>query len=218
MMFGVEDPPFDELISSLSNASERTRRLIRRFHLNDLEATHYHQVLHAILRRHEEFLSSIRVMVEQNRLEHAEGLARMCYEAFLNFYLDWLAPWFFGPRFQLLSAVRYAELAENDPKELKELRDSLSVLQNFTQLLETTADKARLSPLGSIFHSMVYPPLSLVSHQSYSNLEAEAVTFSDTVTDAPPERVRQLGRWLDAITTAMVVRIRDDAGSAVDPD
>ncbi|MGZ8286678.1 MAG: hypothetical protein ACXW27_09730 [Allosphingosinicella sp.] len=214
MVFGTNDPPIDLLINSLSERCQQVRSQILQFHQETADGTHYHHVLHATLKRHERLLDSIRVLVSSGRIEHAEGLLRIGYEAFLNFYLDWLSPGFFGPRLQLLSAVRHAEIDEQDPKNLASLKGSLAVLQNFTKLLETTAEKARLSPLGTVVHSLLYPPLSLVSHQTYGNVESEADSFHDAPTKNSETRTRQLGRWLDAITTAMVLRIRDDTGGA----
>jgi hypothetical protein len=105
-------------------------------------------------------LDSILCLVDLGRIEHAEVLARVAYEGFLNFYIDWLSPEFFGPRLQLLSSVRAAQGGGDSS-----LDDSLSVLDNLPLLLENTSEKARISPLGSFFHSSMYPPLSLVAHQ-----------------------------------------------------
>lgn len=57
----------------------------------------YHEMLHAVLRRHRRSLESISMLIDAGRLEHASLIARAAYEAFLNFYLDWLAPEFLGP-------------------------------------------------------------------------------------------------------------------------
>jgi len=90
--------------------------------------------------------------------------------------------------------------------------DGLAVLDNLPQLLENTSEKARISPLGSFFHSSIYPPLSLVVHQSYVHLDDEASGFSDSDLPDPAARVKQLGRWLDVLTAALVVRVRNYLG------
>ncbi|MBV8121604.1 MAG: hypothetical protein JO081_16890 [Alphaproteobacteria bacterium] len=89
---------------------------------------------------------------------------------------------------------------------------SLAVLGNFPDVLENTSEKAQVSPLGCFFHSSIYPPLSLVAHQSYMHLEHEAVSFDDNDLSDISARVKQLGRWLDILTAALLVRVRNDVG------
>lgn len=146
-------------------------------------------------------------MIELGRTEHAEALARVAYESFLNFYVDWLSPEFFGPRLQLLSSIRAAQ-----SRGVRSLDDELASLDNFPDLLENTSEKARVSPLGSFFHSSIYPPLSLVAHQSYIHLESELSSFEETEATDCFGRLKQLGRWLDVLTAALVVRVRNDIG------
>lgn len=200
-------PPFCDIVRILFEQCERTRSAIVAFHEDDGSGVHYHQMLHAVLRRHERALDSISRLVELGRTEHAEALTRVAYEGFLNFYVDWLSPEFFSRRLQLLSTVRSAQ-----SNGRRSLDDSLGVLTNFPEFLENTSDKARISPLGSFFHSSIYPPLSLVAHQSYVHLEDEASSFGDSDLSDSPGRVKQLGRWLDVLTAALVVRVRNDIG------
>lgn len=195
-----------DLFHVLIQNCEETRAAIIAFHEDYGSDVHYHQMLHAFLRRHERLLDSIGQMVELGRTEHAEALTRVGYEAFLNFYLDWLAPEFFGPRLQLLAAIRDAQ-----SRGIHTLDDNLLVLANFVEFLENVGGKARVSPLGSLFHDLLYPPLSLVAHQSYIYLENEASEFGDPPND-PPSRAAQLGRWLDVLTAALVLRVRNDIG------
>ena len=113
---------------------------------------------------------------------------------------------------QFLAAVRENELAACDDKEKKETRSHLRVLANFNDLLGKVADKARISPLGNVFHDWIYPPLSLISHQSYGNIEFEASSFSDEPLSDDAGRVKQLGTWLNCITAALVFRVRNEIG------
>jgi hypothetical protein len=198
-------PPFYDLVHALIDHCQRTRSAIVTFHKDDGSGVHYHQMLHAFLRRHERALDSICRLVELGRTEHAEALTRVAYEGFLNFYIDWLSPEFFGPRLQLLSAARSAQTTDHTSRN-----HGLTVLDNFVEFLENTSEKARISPLGSFFHSTIYPPLSLVAHQSYGHLEEEASSFGETNLPDSPSRVKQLGRWLDVLTTALVLRVRND--------
>ncbi len=202
---GDELPPFSELIQLLVHKCEDTRAAIVLFHLDDGLGFHYHQMLHAILRRHERILDSISQLVVLGRTEHAGALTRVAYEAFLNFYIDWLSPEFFGPRLQFLSAVRVAQGEGNQT-----LNHHLEILTNFIEFLEKTSEKARISPLGSFFHNSIYPPLSLVAHQSYAHLEQEASDFHDADDSNLSSRVEQLGRWLDVLTAALIVRVRNE--------
>ena len=168
-------------------------------------------MLHALLLRHERILDSISRMVALGRVEHASVLTRVAYEAFLNFYVDWLSPEFFGPRLQFLSAVRAAQRRGIETPD-----DSLAVLANLVEFFENTSDKARVSPLGSSFHTLIYPWLSLVAHQSYGFLQYEASDFRDADFLDPRSDVGQLGRWLDILTAALLVRIRNDIGIATE--
>lgn len=200
-------PPFCDLVRVLIDHCESTRSAIFSFHQDDGSDVHYHQMLHAFIRRHERTLDSISRLVELGRTEHAEALARVAYEGFLNFYIDWLSPEFFGPRLQLLSSIRSAQ-----SRGVRSQDDGLAVLDNFPDFLENTSEKGRISPLGSFFHSSIYPPLSLVTHQSYTHLEDEASSFEDRALPDLSARVKQLGRWLDVLTAALVLRVRNDIG------
>jgi len=210
-LVGVTLPPFRELVRLLIVTCKQTRASIVTFHEDDGSGVHYHQMLHALLRRHERILDSIARMVALGRAEHASALTRVAYEAFLNFYVDWLSPEFFGPRLQMLSAVRVAQGRDEETPD-----DILAELTNFIELFENTSDKARVSPLGSFFHRSIYPPLSLVAHQSYAYLEYEASDFHDADPVDLPSHVEQLGRWLDVLTAALSARIRNEVGISMD--
>jgi hypothetical protein len=210
-LVGVTLPPFSDLVRLLIKACTETRTNIVTFHEDNGSDVHYHQMLHALLLRHERILDSICRMVGLGRAEHASILTRVAYEAFLNFYVDWLSPEFFGLRLQLLSAARVAQR-----QGIKTPNDDLAMLANFVDFFENTSDKARVSPLGSFFHSSIYPWLSLVAHQSYGLLQYEASDFHGADPPDPPPVVEQLGRWLDALTAALLVRIRNDVGITTD--
>ena len=210
-LVGVTVPPFPDLVRLLIEACSQTRANIITFHEDYDSGVHYHQMLHALLLRHERILDSISRMVALGRVEHASVLTRVAYEAFLNFYVDWLSPEFFGPRLQFLSAVRAAQRRGIETPD-----DSLAVLANLVEFFENTSDKARVSPLGSSFHTLIYPWLSLVAHQSYGFLQYEASDFRDADFLDPRSDVGQLGRWLDILTAALLVRIRNDIGIATE--
>ena len=203
---GSPDVELNTILALLIDRCKDAQRMIVDFHEDASTDLHYHQMLHAVVHRHERLLDSILTLTRTGRVEHALGLTRMAYEAFLNFYIDWLSPQFFGPRLQLLAALRQQEVAnrplsENDRKPLT----------NFVGLLENASDKARLSPLGQFYHKAVYPGLSLVAHQSYAHLEREASFRVDTVSQSPlPEGT--LGHWLDIITASLIVRVRNEVG------
>ncbi len=69
-----------------------------------------------------------------------------------------------------------------------------------------------ISPLGSYFHNSIYPQLSLVTHQSYIHLEFEASEFFDTDPDSLPLEVQQIARWMNVLTAALLIRVRNDIG------
>lgn len=199
--------PFHDLIRLLKEKCLDARKSLISFHQDDGSNVHYHQMLHALLRRHERVLDSIDQLVTLGRAEHAAVLVRVAYEAFLNFYIDWLSPEFFGSRFQLLAAIREAQ-----EKGAQSSSQNLDVLENLVSFMENTSEKARVSPLGSFFHNVVYPPLSRIAHQSYAYLEYEAADFYSEDQPDPPSRVKQIGRWLDVLTATMLVRVRNDMG------
>jgi hypothetical protein len=198
-------PPFSELLQFLMDKCKETRLSIRSFHQDNGSGVHYHQMLYAVLRRHERILDSICSEVDLGRAEHAEILTRVAYEGFLNFYIDWLSPEFFESRLQLLASIRSAQTGSN-----KTLDCHLDVLANFVSFLENTAEKGRVSPLGSFFHGLIYPPLSLATHRSYIYLEHEGTDFDDGNPHYPPARIEHLGRWLDLLTAALLVRVSND--------
>ena len=199
--------PFHDLTRLLKEKCSGARESLVSFHEDDGSNIHYHHILHALLRRHERLLDSIDRMVGLGRSEHAAVLVRVVYEAFLNFYIDWLSPEFFGPRFQLLAAIRQAK-----GQGMNSSSEHLGVLGNLVFFMENTSKKAQVSPLGSIFHNAVYPPLSLIAHQSYTYVEHEAADFYFTDQPDPPSRVEQIGRWLDVLTATMIVRIKNETG------
>jgi hypothetical protein len=158
---GVNLPSFPTLISLLCEQCRRAQAAIVAFHRDNGPGIHYHQMLHAFLRRHERLLDSIGQMVALSRVEHAEALARV------------------------------------------------------SDFFENARDKGKISPLGPSFHDLIYPPLSLVVHQSYDHLQQEASAFDDAIPDDLPWHVNQLGRWLDVVTAAIVLRIRNEVGMAI---
>ena len=194
---------FEEACGILTNACASVGETIRNFHSDECESNlHYHQMLHAAVGRHRRIIGSIAKLVAENRTEHAGALARVCYEAFLNFYVDWLAPEFLGSRLQLLGIIRVNRM---DEKELRPLR-------NFKELFENTFRKARLSPLGEQFHEALYPALSLIAHQSYFYLEREATGFGEVAFDDFDSINQKMVIWLNALTTAFLMRVGNDVG------
>lgn len=205
--FGVNEVPIAESAPKLISLCADVRRRISAFHAEAGMGLHYHQMLFAFVRRHELAIETIADLVIKGRSEHALVIVRMAYESFLNFYLDWLAPETIGPRLQLLGLLREAEA-----RNTIGLDDAWKSLENFAGLFENAADKARLSPLGLRFHAAVYPPLSLVAHQSYANIEKHASGFDDCVQELSETDERQLSRWLDLLTAAILTRAENEIG------
>lgn len=206
-----------EELSDLPGALTRMTRLcslsrasIKAFHEEPIRTApiHYHQTLHAVVARHERALDSVMNLIQAGRREHALAIVRMAYEAFLNFYLDWLSPQFFGLRMQALAANRLAELGNGSNSV------DWKPLSNFPGLFENAAEKARLSPLGPIYHNHAYPMLSLVMHQSYFGIEEEACSFDDHKSPNPVSDA-QICRWLDLITAALLARVKNDVGDQI---
>lgn len=197
-------------LQRLMELCSRLRARIKAFHEGDrgIAAIHYHHTLHTVVARHERALDSVLRLVKANRHEHALAIVRMAYEGFLNFYLDWLSPQFFGLRMQALATYRRAELSD------KNCVLDWKPLSNFPRLFENAAEKARLSPLGPLYHDHAYPMLSLIMHQSYFGIEAEACSFDDDGSSSPVSEA-QICRWLDFLTAALLTRVGNDVGHPV---
>src|SRR5690606_33551986 len=116
-------------------------------------------------------------------------------------------------RIQLLSWIRDAQLNSSDEEAAKRNLKSLESIREFVPIFESTLEKARISSLTEQFYRMFYPQFSLITHQSYSGVEADSTRQDgDGGDDA---FVAQLGRWLDAITTALLICVRNDVGMPV---
>ncbi len=184
-----------------------TCNIVVEFHQNTDLPLHYHQMLFAQTKRHARLLDSITHLIRLGRIEHAEALVRTAYEAFLNFYLDWLSPEFFGPRLQLLSAIKNGQLNGNH-----DFSEQAKVLTNFISLFENAHEKSRLSPLGIKFYESVYSRLSLVTHQSYVHMEREASSFDEYEDEDQEPRLKHISLWINIITTVLLERILNEVG------
>jgi hypothetical protein len=205
---GQAEFSFSELVGLLTAKCAEVGESVVSFDQESGSPVHYHQMLHAVLRRHERALDSILRLVHLGRIEHAAALTRVAYEAFLNFYLDWLSPEFVGVRLHLLAEIREAQSQDKSA-----YKDQLTVLGNFPTFMENTSEKARISPLGAMLHEIVYPTLSFVAHQSYMHLREEGSEFLDYEGRDNSRQIAQIGRWLDFITAALVVRVRNEVGA-----
>lgn len=212
--FGEKRIGFPYLVRKLRGYCKETLRLIEEFHEDAEGGISYHQMLHAAVLRHERTLDSIRYLVGRGRHEHAGALTRLAYEAYLNFYLDWLSPEFIGPRLQLLARIRSAQSGSLDEETAARHRRSLDHIREFVPLFESTLEKARLSSLTEQFYRLFYPGFSLMTHQSYAGIELDSVR-QDAEAAEDDAFVAQLGRWLDAITTSLLVCVRNDVGRPV---
>lgn len=179
---------------------EDTLSEITSFHKEGDGKLHYHQFLHAIVRRHARAVSSISWLVVNKRFEHAFILLRSTYEAFLNFYVDWLSPELIGPRLQFISSVRARNSCASE----------LKIIGNYANLLESSSQKALLTPLGSSFYENVYGFLSLAAHQSYSYTQREGSSFLEQEDER--EVASTIAQHVNFITAALLKRVRNEVG------
>jgi hypothetical protein len=192
-----------EAFKYLLNRCAEVQNDIISFHLDGVSELNYHEMIHAVVRRHARLLDSTQRMIDLGRLEHAYILTRTAYEAFLNFYIDWLSPEFFGPRLQLLSSIRMKEPSDGSA-------EGAELLGNFLPFLENVSEKSRVSVLGRQFYDSIYAPLSRVVHQSYAYIEREADSFEEEPDDA--ESVDHLMSCLNVLTAALVERVLNEVG------
>lgn len=204
---GTTESNIRETGAVLSTLCEQARSEIKAFHSEASSGVHYHQMLFAFVRRHELAIESVLDLLSKGRAEHALAVVRMAYEAFLNFYLDWLSPEFFGPRLQLLAMLKEVSVTGDDA-----IDSAMDSLENFPALFGNSAEKAKICPLGTLFHNAAYPALSLVVHQSYGNIEKYSSSFYDGEQTLRKEDELQLCRWLDFLTAAILIRVRNEVG------
>ncbi len=216
MSFGVPSPPLNEVLLGLIARCTHILEKVSNFDTNKGEKPHYHQFLRAVLIRQRRLLESISVLCASGRSDHAFALMRLAYEASVNAYIDWLAPDWFGVRFQYLSIQRRFEAEARRkmgaPKPLRTVVDISTA--NF---LESVEQKARLYPPGEYFYRLAYPTMSSTSHQDY-----QALTDSEIEQLMPEpydiDRDGTLANWLDVICTPLLCRIADDVGDSSNLD
>lgn len=201
-----ESTTFKDAVAFLISKCASARAQIKLFHAAVEEGIHYHQMLFAVLIRHERTLRSVLELMSRGCDEHASVVLRLTYEAFLNFYIDWLSPQFFGPRLQLLSIIKIEQGFGSNA-----LDKNLGILGNVPGLIENVRAKARISPLGEHFYNSLYPWLSTIAHQSYGYLEREASSF-DIEFLPDPRQEKQILLSLNVLTYALVSRINNEIG------
>lgn len=170
----------------------------------------YHDAVRAQLQRSRRTLESIGLLIAQDRIDHSLALVRLLYEGYLNHFLDWLAPEFFGPRLQTIAQfkrLRARDMCQGLAHSDSEVRKALGGLLN---LADSVEQKARLSPLGDIFYRLAYPPLSFVVHQDYGEMVG---SLNDPViVEDAAERLHAVLRWSDVITAALIDLVQADTG------
>jgi hypothetical protein len=201
-------------MSFLSRHCATLEQCVAAFH-EPFDDISYHDTVRMQISRHRQILESMEILLRQGRIDHCFALVRLLYEGFLNHYLDWLSPEIFGPRLAGLAEFRRLQAQRRSAGETcpdDAIRDALRGLM---PLLETVEQKARLSPLGSLFYRIAYPSLSFVVHQDYG--EKAASLDQDTVRHNERVRGQSIVRWSDAITGALFRTIRADFGHPAAP-
>lgn len=199
-------------VKTLKSECEKLCREIVNFHDKQSDELHYNQMMHSFLVRHCKGIDSVKIMVELNRVEHAEIIIRMLYEALLNLYIDWISPAFIGPALHLFSLIRSDSLASSGQKCGDEYRDVFSIVSSFEGLFEKTIEKAKISSLGILFYERLYSMWSLTAHQSYANLASESTDFSDSSAPVTEVKLNSICKCLDVITCEILRIVSNDIG------
>lgn len=189
-------------------------REVKLFHQDRTDSTHYHYSLYSTLKRHARTLEAMKLLFTADRAEHAIVLTRLLYEAFLNFYVDWLSPDHIGKYLQYIAYYNRSRYSKNFTDDQKNpLPRPDTIMGSFSHFLENVAQKAELSPLGIHFHRLIYPPLSFIAHQDYGVLEDSISDFEDHTDVKPSDRIEKAIAWSDIITTALLMRAANDLGT-----
>lgn len=220
-ILGVSRPPIGESLNRLLVALADSKALLKKFHQPGATSLHYHHTLYSVLLRAEEYVDSIRLLVEAKRPLIAAGLLRSLYELTLVFYVDWLAPSHTYRYLQMASVTsekdwekrceewRKADIAAGatliDAKNIKDAH-----MRAF-RLCSVVSERARIFPLGESFHRDIYHFLSDVVHHDFS-MTARYTHTLDHGDEAiyHEDALKTIVHLADILVSAIVSRIRSD--------
>jgi hypothetical protein len=192
--------------SEVSNGFERSIAecsaaisLIEKYYPNIVKSTSYYEMLGCTVQIHTKNLLAIQMLLDKELYEQAVAILRMMYEGYLNFYLDWLSPEFFGPRLQYMSMIGFSSAAKD-----KETIGSLY------KLLGSVENKARLSNLGEDYYRSNYKFFSDIVHQSYSFIENPLSDGNEP--DDPSSLQKSIILNCDYLTIELLRCVRNDIG------
>ncbi len=219
---GLEKPKpsesFDKLKSHLSNAKKR----LKEFHVPGMVEFHYHHTLYSVLRRAEDSIESLKILIEAGKVLTAAGLLRSLYELALVFYVDWLDPNNIHKYFQMASVMSEADWKKRVEIMVGEMKQDVSV-DNLEEIKKAhmrafhlgskVVDRARIFPLGENFHIDIYKFLSDIVHHDFSM----TARFASALDDGDEaifigSTIKTILYLADIIVAAMVTRINDDVG------
>lgn len=214
----INDELLLKYIDDLISSSEAMCAKLRAFHVAEDDGIHYHHQMYSCLSNNIKTLGAMRILFLDEKMDQIVPLIRMMYEAFLNFYVDWMAPHYIGQMLQFLAAIRRAELSGEIRKaDLARLFPNNDVsLFGFSDFLQSVKRKASISSLGDYFYENVYPQLSFVAHQDYLVTSGDSGLLSGEAPQAYDSAYRsQLIRWADLITAALLEAISSDVGRPI---
>lgn len=174
------------------------------------QQTTYHSMLVAVLDHQLACICYFLKMQSDGQYDLAAGVVRQAYEGLLNLYLDWLSPEKIGSILELKSSI--ASIGYDDI-EAKSLRKLFSMkFGKLADLIENTAKKSEINPIGRVIHRELYSELSAAAHQTYRQIQRR---IENSETSLQTE-FQVLERYLNVIVSGVYEIVRNETGSFLD--
>jgi hypothetical protein len=180
LLHGIETPTSVEISLGFRDLQAhllKALRRLRRYHRDRRSAPHYHHSMASSLTRAARLLEALDRLDATALPDVAAVIIRALYELWLSLYVDWLAPEFAEPAFQIHATFtrqqrRIAIREKVDAKRVegwseRAVREYATALERLFHLVESPAERAKVSP-GASIHNKIYPHLCQYVHQDFA--------------------------------------------------